>query len=516
MKARIVLINILLALINQSYGTNKNQTLMATIDEALPLIKTPSITTGGNDEASLLISLKDLILELKQIGTKEPYDVRHIRARLRVIGIYFKDVVQLFEDYLQDMETKTPELANKDYYSYHSQVNTFVRETGFQKIMSEYSFKLRENPDLLKDRETFLRQLNEELSPFAGGGTGFKYTDVPGIVSVIDVEDTKDLGDLYEETQDLYSNLGVLKFDLQGWNQLFGPNGGILRGEFGEIQALSGMGKSETMRKMLTGIATSNTPHMLNPEKTPLILYLSYEDTQREIYEKMFTQLYREEHDCLTSINDLSTEELTDYVQTKLQSRGYKFKVAYGEKYASSPYDVVALLESLQQDGYEIHAFGLDYMLLLTMNNVPGMMDTYKIKNGYGIIGSYTKSRGIACITAAQIDDSAKYLIEESDEFAKDAVNRNLSAGSKYIIHELDFRLFAHVNETGDGFYHQLAKGKHRLGRATPTKHKYAVYEMHSVDGTPSGFIKGDLNTENMVRDCSGGHYRRLGGGVRF
>lgn len=516
MKARIVLINILLALINQSYGSNKNQTLMSTIDEALPLIKTPSIAMGGNDEASLLISLKDLILELKQIGTKEPYDVRHIKARLRVIGIYFKDVVTLFEETLLDMETKTPEVANKDYYSYHSQINTFVREAGFQKVMSEYSFKLRENPDLLKDRESFLRQLNEELAPLAGGGTGFKYTDVPGIVSVIDVEDSKELGDLYEETQDLYSNLGVLKFDLQGWNMLFGPSMGILRGEFGEIQALSGMGKSETMRKMLSGIAMSNTPHMLNPEKTPLILYLTYEDTQREVYEKMFIQLYREEHNCLTSINDLSTEELVNYVQDKLQARGYKFKVAYGEKYASSPYDVVALLEAVQQDGYEIHAFGLDYMLLLNMNNVPGMMDTYKIKNGYGIIGSYTKARGIACITAAQIDDSAKYLVEESDEFAKEAVNRNMSAGSKYIIHELDFRLFAHVNETGDGFFHQLAKGKHRLGKGTPSVDKYAVYKMHSVNNTPAGFIQSDLEGQNQVRNNSGGNLRVLGGGLAF
>lgn len=516
MKDRIVLINILLALINQSYGTNKNQTLMSTIEEALPLVRTPNITTGGSDEASLLIALKELILELKQIGTKEPYDTRHVMARLRVIGIYFKDVVNLLEDNLKDMETKSEELANKDYYNYHSQVNTFVREARFLKIMQEKSFKLRENPDLLKDRETFMRELNEELAPYVASGGGFKYTDIPGIVSVIDIEDTDELGKVYEETQDLYSNLGVLKFDLQGWNSLFGPNGGLLRGEFGEIQALSGHGKSETMRKMLTGIAVSNTPHMLNPAKTPLILYITFEDTQREVYEKMFVQLYREEFDVLTNINDLSTQEIVTYVQSKLQAKGYKFKVIYGEKYTSSPYDIINLLEALQQDGYEIHCMGLDYMLLLNMTNVPGHMDTYKIKNGYGIIGSYTKARGIACITAAQIDDSAKYLIEESDEFAQAAINKNLSAGSKYIIHELDFRLFAHVVEDGNGWYHQLAIGKHRLGKGTPTRDKYAVYKLHSVDNKPGGFIKSDMEGESQVRNNTGGNLRVNGGGVMF
>lgn len=516
MKERIVLINILLALINQSYGSNKNQNLMVTIDEALPLIKTPSVTASGSDEASLLISLKELILELKQIGTKEPFDTRHIIARMRVMGIYFKDVVKLIEDHLSDMESKSEELANKDYYSFHGQVNTFVREAKFTKVMSEYSFKLRENPDLLKDRETFIRELNEQLAPYVASGGGFKYTDIPGIMSAVDVEDTDDLTQLYNETQDLYSDLGVLKFDLQGWNELFGPSGGILRGEFGEIQAMSGCGKSETMRKMLTGIAMSNDPHMLNPNKTPLILYLTYEDTQREVYEKMFIQLYREEHDCLITINDLSTEEVVKYVQDKLQARGYKFKVIYGEKYASTPYDVVNLLEAIQQDGYEIHAFGLDYMLLLNMTNVPGHMDTYKVKNGYGIIGAYTKARGIACITAAQIDDSAKYLIEESEEFAQDAINRNMSAGSKYIIHELDFRLFAHVQESGDGWFHQLAKGKHRLGKGTPSLHKYAVYRMHNVNGVPGGFIKPDLDGESQVRNNTGGNLRSRGGGLMF
>ncbi|AFI55449.1 hypothetical protein TSMG0166 [Halocynthia phage JM-2012] len=516
MKERIVLINILLALINQSYGSNKNQTLMSTIDEALPLIRTPSITSGGNDEASLLISLKELILELKQIGTKDPYDVRHVMARLRIMGIYFKDVVNLLEDNLNSMETKSEELANRDYYSYHSQVNNFVREARFQKVMQEYSFKLREDPDLLKDRESFVRKLNEELTPYVSAGSGFKYTDIPGIQSATDVGDSEELERIYEETQDLYSDLGVLKFDLQGWNDLFGPSKGILRGEFGEIQALSGMGKSETMRKMLTGIAVSNDPHMLNPDKKPLIVYLTFEDTQREVYEKMFVQLYREQYDTLTEINDLSTNEIVKYVQERLQSKGYHFKVIYGEKYASSPYDVVNLLEALQQDGYEIHAFGLDYMLLLNMNNVPGMMDTYKVKNGYGIIGAYTKSRGITCITAAQIDDSAKYLVTESEEFARDAVNRNMSAGSKYIIHELDFRLFAHVEEAGDGYFHQLAKGKHRLGKGTPSRDKYAVYKMHSVNGTPGGFIKSDLDGKSQVRNDTGGNLRADGGGLSF
>lgn len=516
MKERIVLINILLALINQSYGSNKNQTLMAAIDEALPLIRTPTITSGGSDEASLLISLKELVMELKQIGTREPFDVRHIRARLRVIGIYFKDVVVLVEDYLTDMETKSVELANRDYYNFHSQINTFVRESCFSKVMNEFSFKLRENPDLLKDRENYLREMNEALAPYVSGGTGFSYTDVPGIVSSVDLDDTEGLTALYNETQDLYSSLGVLKFDLQGWNDLFGPSKGILRGEFGEIQALSGMGKSETMRKMLSGIAMSNTPHMLKQDKTPCIVYLTYEDTQREVYEKMFIQLYREEFDTLTTINDMATTEIVEYVQSKLQSMGYKFKVIYGEKYGSTPYDVVNLLEAIQQDGYEIHAFGLDYMLLLNMANVPGQMDTYKLKNGYGIVGSYTKARGITCITAAQIDDSAKYLIEESEEFAKDAINRNMSAGSKYIIHELDFRLFAHVAECGDGFFHQLAKGKHRLGKGTPSNEKYAVYKMHSIDNTPAGFIKSDLHTESQVRNNTGGNLRSRGGGVAF
>lgn len=514
MKERIVLINILLALINQSYGNNKNQTLMTTIDEALELIRTPAVAGSGSDEMSLLVALKDLILELQSLGVREPYEERNIMARMRVIGIYFKEVVTMVEEHLKEIANKDKEQCDKDYYYYHSQINGFVREAKFTQIMSSFSFKLRENPDLLKNREAFIRDLNAELAPYVSAGSGFKYTDIPGIMSSIDLEDTDDLNALYNETQDLYSDLGVLKFDLQGWNDMMGNHKGLPRGMMGEIQAFSGGGKSETMRKMLTGMAICNKPHMINPNKKPLIVYLTFEDTQREAYEKMFTQLYREEHDCLIKVTDLDTKDVVKYVQDKLQAKGYRFKVIYGEKYASSPYDVVNLLEAIQNDGYEIHALGLDYMLLLNMTNVPGHLDTYRLKSSYGIVGAYCKARGITCITAAQIDDSAKYKLEEAEEFAREAVNMNLSAGSKYIIHELDFRLFVHIetSEAGEEYYHQMALGKCRFIRSMPKKLRYAVYKMHSVDGEAGGFIKPDVDGPSQVRDRTGGDLRTNGG----
>lgn len=514
---RTALLNIILALINQSYGSNKNETLLHVIDEAFEMIRLPATVGDGADQGSLLLNLKELAEELRTQGTKHPYDPNWLKLRTKVLAVYHKDVKDLLEEVIQELGKRADEEYNADYIYYHNAINRYVRDSKFQNIMFKWACRFRENPDMVHNREQYIREMNEELSPYVGQSTGFQYTDINGIVSEVDVEDDEKLGELYQEVQELSSSAGVLKFDLQGWNEAFGKNGGVLRGTLGELQAMSGCGKSETMRKMLTGIARNNDPLMIDENKKPLILYLTLEDTQREAYEKMFTQMYSEEFDVLVNIAEFNYEDIVAYVKKTLRARGYHFKVIEGEKHKVTPYDVITLLESLSTQGYEIHAMGLDYMLLLDLSSVPGFMDTYKIKNSYGIIGAYTKTRGITCITAAQIDDSAKSLMLESDEFAKEAVERNYSAGSKYIIHELDWRVFTHVTDGCDGFwYHQFAIGKNRTSRMTPYKDKYAVYRMHLVDGQAGGFIKSDLGGESQVRTNTAGSLKSAGGGVAF
>lgn len=515
MNERVILNNIILALVNQSYGTNKNKYFKDTVLEALSLIRLPTVAGMGSDEASLKLEFKSVIDDLLSLEDDQPIDLRYLKIKLKPITPYHKEVIEDLLTEIENMPNKDPEDANKDYFIYYNLINTFIKQQKFAKIFREYSYKLVEQPGRLKEREPFLKEFNDKLAPYVSSSLGNAYTNVPGIISALDVEDDE-LEELYAETQDLFSELGVLKTDLQGWNQLLGKHGGFLRGEMTEIQALSGMSKSETMRKILTGVAKSNTPHMLDPTKKPLILYLTFEDTQREVFEKLFIQLYREEHDKLVNVGDFTPKEVKDYVHDTLRARGYHFKVIYGEKSSCTPYDVLNLLERIQEDGYEIHQFGLDYLLLLDLSNVPGPMETYKIKNGYGILGSYTKSRGISFITAAQIDDYAKRILEDSDEFARDAVNANVSAGSKYILHELDLRLFVHIVETPEGAFHQMAKGKHRAGKGTPLKHRYAVYLMHSVEGEPGGFIRSDLDGESQVRDSTRGNLRSQGGGLMF
>ena len=522
MNERTTLLNIILALINQSYGSNKNESLLHIVDEAFELIRTPAMVGDGADSGSLLIMLKEFAEELRIQGTKLPYDYNFLKLRIKTLAVYHKDVKDLLQEEIDDLKTKDVDSCNGDYTYYHNTINTFVRESKFQTILFKWACRIRESQQMLQNREEALREMNAELAPYVASSTGFNYTDINGIVSEVDVENEEKLGEIYQEIQELTSSAGVLKFDMQGWNEAFGKNGGVLRGTLGELQAMSGCGKSETMRKMLTGIARSNDPLMIDDKKKPLILYLTLEDTQREAYEKMFTQMYSEEFDVLVDITKFDYKDICAYVSKTLTAKGYHFKVIEGEKHKVTPYDVISLLESLNSQGYEIHALGLDYMLLLDLSNVPGFMDTYKIKNSYGIIGAYTKTRGITCITAAQIDDSAKSLMLESDEFAKDAVERNYSAGSKYIIHELDWRIFTHVTDGCDGFwYHQLAIGKNRTSRMTPYKDKYAVYRMHMVKdsagvGRAGGFIKTDFDGESQVRSNTAGNLRSMGGGMAF
>jgi hypothetical protein len=507
---RIVLINIVLALVSQSHGTNKNHSIYNASREAMDLIALPNTSSGSGDEISLLLLLSELIEDLLVKGTDEPIDLDDFKRHIRIMGIYFKEVVELFDAEVERIRSiDNPEEINKIYYYHHMVINNFIEECNVVRIIDEYSRRFRTDPSAIKNRIEIIAEMNTELSPYINSkNRDGRYTGINGVLSDSDFMDGESLGELVEVTQNLYSDVGCLKMDLQGWNELMGPNAGFARGEMVEIQGRSGFGKSDTIRKMLGGIACCNEPYMIDKKKKPLILYLTIEDTRRESIEKIFCNFYMEENDRLVSIRDFSKEEIVEYIKNKITCRGYHFKIIEAEKHKMSPWDVIHLLESLDSDGYEVHVMGLDYMLLLDTGGVPGGMDTYIIKNLYSIISGYTKPKGITVITGGQVSDDIKDVIGSLD-LPRDAVNSNYAARSKRILDELDMRLFVNVQEYEGKHYHQLAKGKHRLGKGTSSKHKYAVYEMHSIKNKPAGFIKSDIGGDSMVKNetCSGLRY---------
>lgn len=515
MKDREQLINIILLLVNDRYSSTRNNTITKLVEDALDTIKIPVAMVGVTDEANVIERLKELIYWLMRYDPEKVIEIDHIVTKLKVISVNFKGHYDLIIGELEKIPEKSQKKIKQDCQHYYYAIKDYIDDLKFSKTLRQLSFEYHSDNRVHTDKRGFLDRLVNELDPYTAprnsGGL-----NIPGIHTAITLDNREGVAQLIETAQQISSNDGLMTTDIQGWNELMG--GGVRRGEIIDLDALTGRGKSDTVRRMLRGIMRSNKPYMLDPARTPAMVIVTLEDTPDEILNKMYCDIIEEETGESVDVTQVDKYAIADFLQEYLGINGYKLRIYHGSKHEFSYDGFQRIVENLEAEGFEVHMLALDYLQLMRFDDQPGGNPAVQLKTLFGRIGDCTKKRKISLITCNQFDSKAKELVRNTMEFAKEAVGKNYQENCKSLTNEVDMELAAHVvtaSESEDGFaYHQLARGKHRAGKKTPPSVRYAVYKMHSTsDGKPIGFIKGDLNGASQVRNRTAGSLRSQGGG---
>lgn len=514
MKDREQLVNIILLLVNESYHTSKNSTVKHLVEDALDSIKLPLAMVGVTDEANVIERLKELTYWLLEHSGEAPIEIDHIITKLKVISINFKGHYDLIIDELGKIPEKSQKKLKQDCQYYYNAVKDFIDDLKFSKKLKQLSFDYHVDSRVHTDKQAFLERLVTELSAHAAPRKT-NGLNIHGINSALSLSNRDDVAKAIETAQQISSDDGLMVTDIQGWNDLFG--GGIRRGEIIDLDALTGRGKSDTVRRILRGIMRSNKPYMLDPTRKPAMVILTLEDTPEDILNKMYCDIVEEETGVSVDITKTDRFEVAEYLQSYLGVNGYNLLVYHGDKHEVNFDGFKRMVEYIESEGYEIHMLALDYLQLMRSDDQAGANPPTQLKMLFGRLGDCTKQRKTTLITCNQFDSKAKELVRNTMEFAKEAVGKNYQENCKSLTNEVDLELAAHVvtgAESEDGFaYHQLARGKHRAGKKTPVGDRYAVYRMHCTDdGKPIGFIKGDLNGASQVRNRTSGALRADGG----
>lgn len=515
MKDREQLLNIILLQVNESYLQGNRTDYHSLVEEALDFIKPPQAMFGVTDEASAIEHLKSLAVEMLVKGNKEPVEIDKFITRIKVLAINFKHLFDLICEELAKIPLKEQKQLKKDVRYYAQLIRDKLDDLKFTRIMRQKFFDFQSNTNIHTDKRAFLDGLIESLQPYTNSSTK-QGLNIPGINNIISLANRDQVANIIQTAQQICSDDGMMVTDIQGWNALFG--GGLRRGEIIDLDAMTGRGKSDTVRRIIRGIARSNKPYMLDPNKKPALLIFTLEDTPDEILSKMYCDIREEEEGQPIDITKVDRYDVAEYVESYIGVNGYKLLIVEGEKHAVNVDGWRRLIDYIEADGYEIHLAALDYLQLMRYDDMPGGNPATQIKNVLGKTGEYCKQRLITYITCNQLDTKAKEHARTSIEIAREVVGKNFQENCKSITNEVDMELCAHVatgSETEDGFaYHQLARGKHRNGKKTPVGDRYAVYAMHRTeDGKPIGFIKGDLGGPAMVRNRTAGALRSAGGG---
>ncbi len=497
-KTNTFLLNSVLALFHRGYlGSYDKQFVESTL-QTLELIKDP----GLHIESSISFAndiLTGVIIELSRLEDApspewlevrlKPLKVDHFEY-IRVIISEFSDIASLSEDQIKDRYKIYRELCDK------------YKEGYLVKSMAREAFGHVLNGDEFSAIDTMKSTL-ERIEPLLSRKSNNSVLNVPGVSQFVRSDDQEAMRAEFKEAAETIDTRSILKCGIQGWDRSLSDYGGMIRGCVAEIQAISGGSKSDTARAYLTGVARHTKPFLLDPKKKACLVYLTLEDTIARSLSRTLTQIRREDQDRF-DVEEVNEDQAYDLYREIVEQNGYTVFNIKGKQKELTPRNVLALLEAIQDDGYEIHLLVADYFGLLSFSDIEEANNSEAIKTGYSYVFNFCQENKIAALLCAQIAGREYNKVVEGAENdgLKELVHANLSSQSMNIINVLDVRIMVNTVKGANRAVHQWAVGKNRFGTALSENDKYCVYDLHRAVDTrdgiekPAGFIKPDHNEE--------------------
>ncbi len=491
-KTNTFLLNSILALFHRGYLGSYDKTFIDSTIETLTLIKDP----GLHFESTMSYAndiLTGIISELTQL-TEKP-SPEWLEIRLKPLKVDHFDFIKVIITEFSEIATYTDHQIKMRYRIYRDMCDQY-KEGFLVKSIAREMFGAVLNGDELLAKES-MREALERITPLLGHSSGKGIEDIPGISKYVRSDDVEAIELEFKEAAELVDTRSVLRCGITDWDESLSDYGGMLRGCIAEMQSVSGGSKSDTGRSYLTGVARTTIPFMFDESKKPALVYLTLEDSLSRGLSRVLTSIRREEQDKY-DVEEISEVDAGKLYKEYTGVNGYTIFNVKGKQKELTPRNVIAVLQNIIDDGYEIHLFVQDYMGLLSYTDIVEANNSEAIKTGYSLINNFCQENKIAAILMAQIAGATYGKVKDAapNDGIRHQVEENLSSQSMNIINVLDIRIMVNVLHGPNGSYHQWAVGKNRVGTSLSPKQKYCVHKLHqaidSRDGTmkPAGFIK--------------------------
>ena len=334
------------------------------------------------------------------------------------------------------------------------------------------------------------------------------FTNAPVHESFLGSIDMNDVYSIKEALKDGKSSItgnGIMRTGWQGVNKML--DGGLRRGEMIVIGGTQHGFKSGMLMSIPRQVALYNKPYMIDPNKKPLIIYLSLENELKGNIIQLYKDLWELKHNESCDIKNIDDDELIDcakFIRDEITSaNGYHFLML---RHDPSKYTYQVLFDTIRQyenDGYEIHLISFDYLNKASKDGCSGARPDERIRDLYSRVRNFCVPRQITFLTAHQISSDGKNLIREGRaDFVKEIANKGYYESCRSIDHEVDLEITIKIEDPKDGYkYLTMMRGKHRKPMITPEEDLYQVYRFEKV-----GCVPDDINgTSNARKQVGGG-----------
>ena len=385
------------------------------------------------------------------------------------------------------------ESLKQSILSLRIQLNSYSKEVAIKKKINKASFDL--NVDKTINIIEYAKNLLLELDAL----TSSKGDNIPGIVNEIDIEDSS-MVNAINAAKDMLDGSSKLQTGFREMNTML--QNGFKRGDSVVINALQHEYKSGLVQTLAMQIPMFNKPHMIDINKKPLILYISFEDDAEVFISFMYKYLYSSEHGVNPDMTAITSEEIQNYIKEKIKINGYHIKmlrVNPSEWTYKELFNYILYLESL---GYEIHACIVDYLIKMSVAGCVGKGGT-EYRDLFDRCRQFFSVRKITFITPHQMSTEAKQLIRNGEnklKFVKEVAGKGYTELSKQIDQVVDIEICIAKAIWNKKWVLTMYIGKHRGAGIIDDGDKFQALLFPPKMPIPSNLDKEDYKPINLNR----------------
>lgn len=491
MDDRLILVKCITLLYRESMITEKQENSSDLVRTILESIKLPEYNLSINHDRDVLSSLKDTALYLCSSDITTVHEKEELLQRLKVnCGSDNKLYEALEQGISKDMDEGS---LKRTILGIRKYINDVFRENEIVKHIKEASVAVNFNRDKIKNIRTFVSDLVSKLEPYQIEST----RKDPAIVSAVDIGDAASLSTVFDEVKAMADSTGLLVTGWQGLNTML--QGGFRRGEQAVLPALQHKYKTGFTLSLFKQLAIYNKPVMINPNKKPCLVRISFEDALATNLQFLYQNLYFNETGKLADITSLSTGHLAGYVKEKMSINGYHIKMLRVNASEWTYKDLHNYILELEANGYEIHACIVDYLPMLPTTGCEDGPMGHALRDLYRRTRNFFSARKITLITPHQVSTDAKQLIRDGrQDFVKLLPGMGYYAGSKQIDQEVDIEVFLHIEKLNGKSYLTIQRGKHRGVDVLAETDMYMVLPFPIKGSIPDDLGKAPIHSKKV------------------
>jgi hypothetical protein len=438
-------------------------------------------------EESAIVSLKDTA-DWLLANSDEQHTKENIIQRLK-INLYGKnDYIKIVEEYLN---LDFGEDISKGINGILSELRFSNNKTKLAKLVNGVYSDINYN-NKVRDVNTYVRKMIDNLTELQTNSSSL----AKGVISSINFTDVNQIENAIDRATKEFSTEGMLSSGFRGINKALGGLG-YRRGEYGGYGGLSYCYKTGKLYDECVDLPMYNKPFLYDETKLPAIIRISFETTEEQDIEQLYRRIYRRVYKEDIEIDKIDKRKAAEFIQEYYNKYGFTFLSYNISPSGYTPYDLINLLQSIIDDGYEIIACVCDYINKLA-KNVAATNSEIQYLTVNELVRNFTAPKKITFITAHQINKEARKIKSvKQHNFLKEIDGLGLYHHCGSLDQVYDFEIYIDVYKAKDGkVYFIYQRGKHRNNDNTPEAHKFGIYEFHptlglmpDIDGQPSYMV---------------------------